>query len=216
MIRSFLFLWCYHSNSFVNFTQPSCFSLSTAEAAPHHLPVIALYLLRASINDCRSCHTNQRERASDQLSGLLLLPSLPTPSEGGSDSFKAAARNAFPQLYSPPNSSLPRFRELFSEGHETSRTCHVIRPRRFVASLKLCLGLRIAAGRTSGRAWDFSWQFVVSELPGKKRRAVQRARVTSFPSDILSVPATNNETGARMMTSVIFTERPWNLSLPLF
>ena len=106
----------------------------------------------------------------------------------GATHLKRRRGTRFPQLYSPPNSSLPRFRELSSEGHETSRTCRVIRPRRFVASLKLCLGLRIAAGRTSGRAWDFSWQFVVSELPGKKEeqcsgRELHRSRViySRFP-----------------------------------
>ena len=140
-----------------------------------------------------------------QLSALLP----PSSSEPVSDSFKAAARNAFPQLYSLPSHIAPWvWLHYLTRPRNLSQLCQVASSRRFVASLKLCLGLRIAAGRTSGRAWDFSWQFVVSELPGKKKSR-QWARVTSFPSDILSVPgvpATNNETGAPMMTSVIFTE----------
>ena len=96
-----------------------------------------------------------------------LLP--PSSSEPVSDSFKAAARNAFPQLYSLPSHIAPWvWSHYLTRPRNLSQLCQVASPRRFVASLKLCLGLRIAAGRTSGRAWDFSWQFVESELPGKK------------------------------------------------
>ena len=150
-----------HSNSFVNFTRPSCFSFS-----PHNFPVIAVYLLGASINDCRFCHTNERPNGGRQQLSALLPPS---SSEPVSDSFKAAARNAFPQLYSLPSHIAPWvWLHYLTRPRNLSQLWQVASPRRFVASLKLCLGLRIAAGRTSGRAWDFSWQFVESELPGKK------------------------------------------------
>ena len=107
-----------------------------------------------------------------------------------SDSFKAAARNAFPQLYSLPSHIAPWvWLHYLTRPRNLSQLCQVASPRRFVASLKLCLGLRIAAGRTSGRAWDFSWQFVESELPGKKESMERaRARDTLFPNDILSFP----------------------------
>lgn len=122
--------------------------------------------------------TRTKQRATKRRSATLRSSS---SERAPSDSFKAAARNASHNSIRPLRSSLPMFRETSSESRETSRIC-----RCFVASLKLCLGLRIAAGRTSGRAWDFSWQFV-SELPGKKESsAVEWARVTSFPSDIHS------------------------------
>ena len=126
-----------------------------------------MYLLGASINDCRFCHTNERPNGGRQQLSALLPPS---SSEPVSDSFKAAARNAFPQLYSLPSHIAPWvWLHYLTRPRNLSQLCQVASsPRRFVASLKLCLGLRIAAGRTSGRAWDFSWQFVESELPGKK------------------------------------------------
>ena len=136
-----------------------------------------------------------------QLSALLP----PSSSEPVSDSFKAAARNAFPQLYSLPSHIAPWvWLHYLTRPRNLSQLCQVASPRRFVASLKLCLGLRIAAGRTSGRAWDFSWQFVESELPGKKEsmecsalgeRDIPCARTIYFRS--------RREEGNRsMMTSV--------------
>ena len=141
---------------------------------PHNFPVIAVYLLGASINDCRFCHTNERPNGGRQQLSALLPPS---SSEPVSDSFKAAARNAFPQLYSLPSHIAPWvWLHYLTRPRNLSQLCQVASsPRRFVASLKLCLGLRIAAGRTSGRAWDFSWQFVESELPGKKESMECRA-----------------------------------------
>ena len=99
----------------------------------------------------------------------------------------------------PLRSPLPGFREFSLQTRETSRFWHLNRHYRFVASLKLCLGLRIAAGRTSGRAWDFSWQFV-SELPGKKKSSRVGWADESYivPSRVIYAlgSTTNNDTGA--------------------
>ena len=94
-----------------------------------------------------------------------------------SDSFKAAARNAFPQLYPPLRDGTPRLRDLSTKVAQPRGKIRVVRRRSFVASLKLCLGLRIAAGRTSGRRRArVGFLMAICELPGRKKEEQRRGR----------------------------------------